>query len=253
MKIITDIIEWQKLRNDINSNDSIGFVPTLGNLHQGHASLLAKARTENYRVVLSLFTNPTQFNDPADYKKYPKTFEQDLELAKSLNVDYVLSPSASALYPDNYQFRMTETLLSLDKEGEYRPGHFSGVLTIVLKLFLLVKPQRAYFGEKDYQQLQLIKGLVRAFFLNIDIISCPTIRDETGLPLSSRNSLLSESQKLLAAKFAEIFAKTHLACDQIYQELQQYNIPVDYLLDQEQRRFIAVKIDNIRLIDNREL
>lgn len=252
MKVINNITEWQNVRNQFDGS-SLGFVPTMGNLHPGHASLLEKAREENDFVVLSIFTNPTQFNNPKDFEKYPKTLTEDFQLAKSLKVDYVFAPTVESLYPDNYQYRVTENFLSLDKEGEYRPGHFTGMLTIVLKLLLLIKPHRVYFGEKDYQQLQLVKGLVRAFFLNIDVIQCPTIRDLTGLPLSSRNSLLTTQQWPLAIKFAEIFAKTHLPCEQIQRELEKQSISVDYLLDQNQRRFIAVKIGDIRLIDNREL
>src|ERR1700722_15609352 len=158
-KIIQTPQEWKTIRSTLN-NTSIGFVPTMGNLHAGHESLLMRAKSENTTTVLSLFTNPTQFDDPNDFNCYPKTLDKDIATAKKLDIDWVFIPITEDLYPDNYRYRVMETELSQLFCGKYRPGHFIGVLTIVLKLLLLINPTYAYFGEKDFQQLQLIKGMV---------------------------------------------------------------------------------------------
>ena len=146
----------------------IGFVPTMGNLHQGHLSLLERCCTENDISVLSIFINPTQFNNKNDYTNYPQTLEQDLALAEKAKVDYILMPTYSELYPDDFAYQVSETKISQELEGKFRPGHFTGMLTVVLKLLLLVKAHRAYFGEKDYQQLQLIRGMAKSFFLETE-------------------------------------------------------------------------------------
>lgn len=253
MTLITSIEEWKNIRHSISNHTTIGFVPTMGNLHRGHASLLQKARTENDIVVLSLFVNPTQFNEANDYKSYPRTLEEDLLIAKEHHVDYVLAPEESSLYPDEYRFRVSETEISQYQEGVFRPGHFTGMLTVVLKWLLLVQATRAYLGEKDYQQLHLVKNMAQAFFLSTDIIACPTIREEDGLPLSSRNRLLSAEERMLASQFAHIFQKTDKSCEAITNALLTAGIRVDYIEDRESRRFAAVKVGKIRLIDNRVL
>jgi pantoate--beta-alanine ligase len=168
---------------------------------------------------------------------------------EQLGVDYCLCPEASAIYHDNYCYRIEETQQALILEGVKRPGHFNGVLTVVMKLLNLVKPHRSYFGEKDYQQYILIRDMARAFFLDTDVILCPTIRESSGLACSSRNSRLNPEERMLADKFAEIFHQSK-SCEAIKRELIQEGIVVDYIEDYEQRRFAAVLIGPVRLIDN---
>lgn len=251
MKVVTSLREWQDIRKNIRSG-SVGFVPTLGGLHEGHASLLARARAENSLVVLSVFLNPTQFNDPNDLKKYPARLEDDLALAHKMDVDWVLAPTREDMYPDGYTYQVHEAEISQDLCGAHRPGHFDGVLTIVLKLLNLVRPDRAYFGEKDFQQLKLVQGMVSAFFLNCEIIPCPTVRDEAGLALSSRNRLLSAEQRRAAEIFARIL-KTSSSASEAKQALERERIAVDYVTEKWGRRLAAVRAGSVRLIDNVEV
>jgi len=181
-----------------NADKSIGLVPTMGALHQGHTSLVVKAASENDAVVVSIFLNPTQFNDPADLEKYPSTLDQDLELLQSMNVDLVFIPSVSEMYPqeDTRSF----DLGNLDKvmEGKQRKNHFLGVVQIVSKLFLVVNPHKAYFGQKDFQQLVIVRHLVQLMNMELDIVACPIFREEDGLAMSSRNVRLSREERNLA-------------------------------------------------------
>ena len=250
-KIINIVADWLSVRKTLPKKIAIGFVPTMGNLHAGHASLLQRSKQENELTILSLFVNPTQFNDRNDFKNYPRSIAQDIALATDCDVDYILIPSYKELYPDNFTYKIINTVPP-HQEAMFRPGHFDGVLTIVMKLLLLVKPNRSYFGEKDYQQLQLIKGLVEAFFLETEIVECETVRTEFGLPLSSRNSFLTKEQFQLAQYFSKIF-RSPLACNQIKNSLIQKGINVDYIEDYKGRRFAAIHIGNIRLIDNAPL
>lgn len=249
MKIIQSVQAWTMYRQDIMHDVSVGFVPTMGNLHEGHLTLLKRSIAENDKTFLSIFVNPTQFNNAADLENYPKTFERDCALAKDLGVDAVLAPSYEDLYPDNYRYRVNEVDLSGILEGLHRPGHFEGMLTIVLKLLLLVKAKRAYFGEKDYQQMQLVQGLVKAFFVNTEIVPCPTIRNDFGLPLSSRNSRLSpdalEKTKVFAAQL-----QSSASPSDIERALKKAGFKVEYIEDHNNRRFAAVQIGDVRLIDN---
>ncbi len=250
MKIIRTINEWHIIQNELKMTQAkIGFVPTMGNLHAGHQSLLKRSQAENAITILSIFVNPTQFNNPDDLAKYPRTFEQDCELAKNAGVDIVLAPNYAEMYPDNFRYQISENVYSRLQEGAHRPGHFNGVLTVVMKLLQLIKPTRAYFGEKDYQQLQLIKDMVAAFFINVEIIACPTVRDDNGLALSSRNSRLSAEQYQLALHFPKLLKKS-LAVTDIISQLNQLGIKVDYIEEYEGRRFGAVTIGDVRLIDN---
>ncbi len=249
-EIISSISQWRQKRKALtNTNQSIGFVPTMGNLHIGHASLLERSKRENNLTILSIFVNPTQFNNPQDLANYPQTIEQDLHIAKQLQIDYILLPNYEELYHDQYRYQVSENSLSQILEGAFRPGHFNGVLTVVLKLLLLVKANRAYFGEKDYQQLKLIQGMASAFFLDTEIIPCTTIRLDSGLPHSSRNSRLSETEMQQAKLFAKIFHSSQ-SCTAIKEQLEKNNLIVDYVEDLADRRLAAVKIGNIRLIDN---
>ena len=239
---------WQSARRGPEFLGRIGFVPTMGALHAGHRALLARARAENDRVVLSIFVNPAQFNDPADLEKYPRTLEADLALAAGLATD-VLLPKAQELYPDGYRYRVTETELSRTLEGAHRPGHFDGVLTVVLKLLNLVQAHRAYFGEKDWQQLQLVRGLAEALFLPTEIIPCATVRDADGLALSSRNARLSPTGRTQARHFPEILTASPDRATAV-QDLKSTGFDVDYVEDRPGRRLGAVRLEGIRLIDN---
>ena len=252
MHIIHNLREWQTIRQQISPELSIGFVPTMGNLHIGHQSLMQACRSQNDLCVVSIFVNPTQFERKDDFQNYPKTLAADLDCLQQLGIDYCLVPEADAMYADNNHYRIEEQHSHLSLEGAKRPGHFTGVLTVVMKLFQLVKPHRAYFGEKDYQQCQLVAGMVKAFFLDVEIMICPTVREPTGLPYSSRNNRLSPQQRILAEQFAVILHQKK-SCEVITQELSNIGIKVDYIEDHKQRRFAAVYIDDIRLIDNYEL
>ena len=227
---------------------SVGFVPTMGALHAGHRALLEQARAENDRVVLSIFVNPTQFNDPADLARYPRTLEADLEVARGL-ADDVLVPDPEELYPDGYHYRVAEDKLSRKLEGAHRPGHFDGVLTVVLKLLNLVQPHRAYFGEKDWQQLRLIQGLVQALFLPCEIVSCATVRDSDGLALSSRNRRLSPAARARAAVFPAVLRSSPSPAAAAG-ELAASGFGVDYVEEHDGVRLGAVRLEGVRLIDN---
>jgi pantoate--beta-alanine ligase len=241
--------DWRAVRDGADyAGRSVGFVPTMGALHAGHRALLARARAENERVVLSIFVNPTQFNDPADLAKYPRTLEADLALAAGL-VDDVIVPPAADLSPDDYTYRVTEEKVSRELEGAHRPGHFDGVLTVVLKLLNTVQATRAYFGEKDWQQLRLVEGMVRALLLPVEIVACATEREADGLALSSRNRRLSPPARTRAAQFPLILrsTRTPLAAAEA---LQEAGFGVDYVEDRAGVRLGAVRIENVRLIDN---
>lgn len=249
MEIFKDLNDWRLMRQSLPVSHSLGFVPTMGNLHNGHASLYEKCHQENQYTVASIFVNPTQFNNREDFTHYPRTLEQDLSLLESLHVDFCILPEEKTMYPEGYRYQISEHDISLAMEGKHRPGHFTGMLTIVMKLLNLVKPNRAYFGEKDYQQYQLIRDMVAAFFLNIEIIPCPTVREESGLAFSSRNNRLNADEKATAVKFAQIFHQV-LNVDEAVQQLHQLGIVVEYLEEHTGRRFAAVKIGDVRLIDN---
>jgi pantoate--beta-alanine ligase len=174
---------------------TIGLVPTMGALHQGHASLVERARIENDIVVVSIFVNPTQFNDPSDLEHYPRTLDQDLELLRNLEADLVFVPAVKEIYPEADERRFDLAPLDRVMEGRYREGHFNGVAQIVSKLFLLVQAHRAYFGQKDFQQLVIIKRLVELMEMDISIVACPIIREKDGLAMSSRNLRLSKEER----------------------------------------------------------
>ncbi len=247
MEIIKNVQEWQKLRKELPPH--IGFVPTMGALHRGHGSLLKLSHAENAVSVLSIFVNPTQFSDKKDFEKYPVTIDTDTKLAKNWGVDYLLLPQASEIYHDDYRFKLTENKLSTILEGQFRPGHFDGVLSVVLKLFNIVQPSRAYFGEKDYQQLRLIQDMARSLFLPVDVISCETIRESDGLAMSSRNALLSEEARKKAPLIAK-YLMSELSNEEVKSRLESEGFEVEYVANEMSRRLIAAKIEGVRLIDN---
>lgn len=251
MNIVTNIKDWQEIRASLK-DQSIGFVPTMGHLHAGHLSLCTRAKNENDLVVVSIFVNPTQFNQTQDFDQYPRTLAQDQELLEGVGVDYVFIPEANEIYTDHFEIQVSETSISQRLEGEFRPGHFTGMLTVVLKLLNIISPTRAYFGEKDYQQLLLIKKMAKALFLPVEIIGCPTVRTPDELALSSRNSRLTEAQKQQAAQFAKALA-SNLPLHEIKNFLEQQGFKVDYIEEAWGRRLGAVWLDEVRLIDNREV
>jgi len=200
MKILNTIKEIRGYLNEIRSKGlSIGFVPTMGALHEGHLSLIREAKKENDFVVCSIFVNPVQFNNEADLEKYPHEIESDIKKLKNEKCDLLFHPSVEEMYPepDNTKFDFGD----LDKvmEGKFRPGHFNGVAVVVKKLFEIIEPKRAYFGLKDYQQLVIIHKLTKDYNLSVEIVPCAIIREENGLAMSSRNELLSESEKKQAS------------------------------------------------------
>lgn len=194
------ITNSEELRRALGSRDrsGIGFVPTMGALHAGHRSLVERARRECAIVVVSVFVNPTQFNDKTDLKNYPRTPEADLRLLEEVGADYVFMPSVEEVYPEpdtrTFDFGMIDKVM----EGATRPGHFNGVAQVVSRLFDLVKPAKAYFGEKDFQQIAVIREMVRQLRIPVEIIPCPIVRGEDGLALSSRNTLLDTDHRTAA-------------------------------------------------------
>ena len=211
MKVIQKIVELQnELFSYRKNNKTIGLVPTMGALHAGHASLVKQSVKENDVTVVSVFLNPTQFNDKGDLERYPRTLEADCQLLEACGVDYVFAPTVEEIYPkpDNRQFEFSPQ--STVMEGAKRPGHFNGVCQVVSRLFYIVRPDRAYFGEKDWQQIAVIKRLVDFIGMkdSITIVECPIVREQDGLAMSSRNMLLTADERAIAPKIYEALRKS---------------------------------------------
>lgn len=205
MEIINSVKELKdKLYIHKSQKRSVGLVPTMGALHKGHISLVEKCSKENDITVVSIFVNPTQFNDKNDLERYPRTLEADCELLENIKVDIVFAPSVEEIYPEpdtrTFSYPPTDTVM----EGKYRPGHFNGVCQIVSKLFDLVEPDKAYFGEKDFQQVAVIRAMVKDKKYDIEIRQCPIIREDDGLALSSRNALLTNQERLIAVNISKV-------------------------------------------------
>ncbi len=250
MELVRTVEAWRRLRAEAPlASGSIGFVPTLGGLHAGHESLLGRSLEENDTTVLSVFLNPTQFDRQDDLDGYPASFEADSDLARKLGVDVLFCPAVDEIYPAGYRYRVTEGELSRRLCGAHRPGHFDGVLTVVLKLLQLVRPRRAYFGEKDYQQLELVRGMAADFFLDVEIVACPTVRDADGLATSSRNRLLPAEERRRAAAFPALLRSAEPP-GEVRRRLEALGFDVDYVEDDADRRFGAVRLAGVRLIDN---
>jgi len=266
-----------KLSATFLKDKSLGLVPTMGALHQGHLSLIKKAFAENDHVVVSIFVNPTQFNNKQDLEKYPKNLENDVQLISTVSDKIIIyTPSVNEIYQNNieaevYDFNGLDTVM----EGEFRDNHFNGVGTIVEELLTSIKPNKAYFGEKDFQQLTIIKKLVKLKNIPVQIIGCPIVREESGLAMSSRNERLSKDLRKEAAfiyktlKEAKIKFGTKSALEVTnwvvneFKKNDKLNIEYFQIADTEQlqplkrksknknyRAFIAVFADDIRLIDN---
>jgi pantoate--beta-alanine ligase len=221
----------------------------MGALHRGHASLVERCRRENDIVVVSIFVNPSQFNDPNDLERYPHTLDDDLALLRRLHVDEVVLPPVSEMYPNGYRFRIEPDDRFRVMEAAYRPGFLQGVMTVVLKLLNLVRPDRAYFGEKDYQQLKVITEMVEEFFIPTEIVACPTVRAESGLAESSRNMRLAPDARHKAMLlFQSLTTATNPA--EARAMLEAEGFAVDYVEEHWGRRFAAAFLDGVRLVDN---
>ena len=219
------ITELQNKLSELKKAGTIGFVPTMGALHSGHISLVNQAVAENQIVVVSIFVNPTQFNDKNDLARYPRTLESDLKLLEKTGCQIVFAPTAEEVYPEpdtrKFNFGPLETVM----EGKHRPGHFNGVAQVVSKLFDFVKPDSAYFGLKDFQQLAIIKEMVKQMKIDIEIVACPIIREESGLAMSSRNELLTTEERKNAAVISEtLFKAKELAKQKSVNELETWVI-----------------------------
>lgn len=248
--IFKSFSEWKLYKKNQLSEKNIGYVPTMGNLHQGHLSLCAASQKQNDVTVVSIYVNPTQFNDSSDFDCYPRTLKADIELLKQQQVDYLILPEQEEVYADQFSYQVSENQIATELEGAFRPGHFTGMLTVVIKLLLGVGAGRAYFGEKDYQQYLLIKGMVKSFFIECEIIACPIIREVSLLPFSSRNSRLSPNDRQTADAVAKIFNQPHASLEDIRLKLLSLGVEIDYLEEQYNRRLMAVKVGTIRLLDN---
>ena len=207
MILVKTIQDLQNKVAEFRTFGTIGFVPTMGALHEGHLSLVKKATSENHAVVVSIFVNPNQFNDPQDLERYPRSLENDMRLLEKTGCNVVFAPKVKEVYtePDTRKFDFGE--LESVMEGKHRPGHFNGVAQVVSRLFEMVVPHKAYFGLKDFQQLTIIKNMVNQLNLAVEIVSCPIIREQSGLAMSSRNELLTKEQRLNAATIFETLLK----------------------------------------------
>lgn len=275
MKIITIASEMMEFATAQKAEGvTIGFVPTMGALHEGHTSLIRAAKQDNDIVVVSVFVNPTQFNQAADLEKYPRTFNSDKSLLKQESVDIMFFPSVSEVYPDSKTPSYEMDGLDEGMEGANRPGHFNGVIQVVTRLFELIKPSTAYFGEKDFQQLAIIRHMTNKLGYPIDIVGCPTQREDDGLAMSSRNTRLTKHGRITANQISKslILAKTHLAQEKSLSEViktikadltSNPDIKLEYLdlvnpttlkptsdEDPAIQVCIAAWVDGVRLIDN---
>jgi len=249
MEILRNASEAKgRFRSYRTAGMSLGFVPTMGALHPGHLSLVERSVRENDRTVVSIFVNPTQFDDPGDLERYPRDFETDQRRLEDAGVDVLFFPEAREIYADDYRYRITEGELSRVLEGAHRDGHFDGVLTVVMKLLGIVGPDRAYFGEKDRQQYELIAGMAEAFFLDAEIVPCPLIRESDGLAMSSRNSLLTPGERTIAPRFHRVLSG---GGDVISMKAAlEADFNVDYVERRDGRVLGAVRLGKVRLIDN---
>ena len=278
MLILKTIKETKaKIKGLRESGSDVGLVPTMGALHQGHLDIVRRAVEENKRVIVSIFVNPTQFNDPSDLDKYPRDLETDGSLLSEISKDIMLFvPEITEMYPDAteselYDFEGLDEIM----EGKFRPGHFQGVATIVEKLLRIIEPDKAYFGEKDFQQLQIIKRLVKQKNLNVEIVSCSIVREANGLALSSRNARLSKRlrneasfiyKSLKSAKVQFGMKSARSVTEWVYDQFKGHpDLSIEYFViadDQKlqpvlkkikgkkYRAFIAAYAEDIRLIDN---
>ncbi len=273
MKVIETIAEVKKARHELKG--SVGFVPTMGYLHEGHLSLVKRARAENDTATASIFVNPTQFGPKEDFESYPRDTERDLTLLEKEKTDIVFMPSAAEIYPPRFNSWVEVEDITGRLEGASRPGHFRGVTTVVAKLFNIVEPTRAYFGQKDAQQLAVIKKMVKDLNMDLEIVACPTVREPDGLAMSSRNTYLNPEERKAATVLyqslnlaKEMWLKGEKNADKIRREMtglirRQPLAHIDYVSIADNETLeeleeiktpalvsLAVKIGKPRLIDN---
>ena len=236
----SQVKEWK------NQGLSIGFVPTMGFLHEGHGSLIEKAKNENDKVIVSIFVNPTQFGQNEDLDNYPRNLEGDKTLVTSKGGDLIFAPEVNEMYPEEIYTFVNTSVLDNNLCGLKRPGHFRGVCTVVSKLFNIVNPHRAYFGKKDYQQLAIIKKMVKDLNFDVEIIGCDIIRSEKGLALSSRNSYLSDLEK----EESLILSKTlKLMADKIANGEKNSKVLIDFAIENI-HSVPSTKVDYIKIVNN---
>lgn len=252
MKVWRKLSDWLQFRHQLDSSQSIALVPTMGCLHPGHGSLIEQARAKSDCVVLSIFINPTQFNELSDFEAYPKTIENDIFLATKKGVDHLFLPSVNDMYPRGEVFAIeTSHFMAEEMEGKARPGHFSGMLTVVMKLLNIIQPHQIFFGEKDFQQWHLVKAMIKEFFIPVDLVVIDTVRESFGLPMSSRNKRLTDSDWcVLRLIYQRLSVMNQFECDRVKVELEAMGVSIDYLLYVYNKIFIAFYINNIRLIDH---
>ncbi|MDR1886814.1 MAG: pantoate--beta-alanine ligase [Prevotellaceae bacterium] len=243
MKKYVKVADLQSELSELRKDKTIGFVPTMGALHQGHLSLISLCRSMCDVTVASVFVNPTQFNDKADYQRYPRTLEKDEEILENAGCDVIFAPSEEEIYPekDDRIFNFGE----LDKvmEGKFRPGHFNGVAQVVSRLFDIVNPDKSFFGQKDFQQVGIIKAMVRQLKLTTEIVVAPVVRERSGLAMSSRNMLLTENQRIEAAKIFQALS---------YAKEQALKASIDEIRDEATRRINAspeLDVEYLEIVD----
>ncbi len=245
MHIAKTVEEMKKLRNEIPVNKKVGFVPTMGYLHEGHLSLLRKAREENDIVILSIFVNPIQFGPNEDLDRYPRDFERDEKLAKEVGTDIIFYPTPEQMYPENYSSYVITEGLDRHLCGAKRPGHFKGVMTVVLKLFNITKPHNTYFGQKDIQQARIIEQMIKDFNLDINFHICPIIREEDGLAMSSRNVYLSHEER----KQAIALFKGIKRGEELFKNGERDAKTIKKEVEKVVKSFNLAKIDYVEIVD----
>lgn len=277
MEIVTSVEKMRELgRSWKRMGKKVGLIPTMGALHKGHEALILEAKGKCDHVVLTSFVNPMQFNDPKDLESYPRTPDQDKELARNAGVSHFFEPSKDEMYPPGFLTTTNVAFLSAKLEGEFRPGHFRGVTTIVLKLMNIVQPNFAFFGWKDAQQFIILKHMVNDLCLDVQMVAVPTVRDDNGLALSSRNALLTDEQKQQALAACRALRRCHFLvkkqgithCGELLQAIRsalkadgvqtEYAVivsrttlePIDMIEQGNTLVAVAVRIGDVRLIDN---
>jgi len=249
MRLIQNVSEMKALsKSVIDDGKTIGFVPTMGYLHKGHLSLVQKAKEENDIVVVSIFVNPTQFGPNEDYNRYPRDLERDLRLLNPFNVDYIFNPSVEEMYPAYYSVYVDETEMSKYLCGARRPGHFRGVCTVVTKLFNIVRPTRAYFGQKDAQQFRILRRMVENLNMDVEMVEMPIVREPDGLAMSSRNVYLSDEERREAPRLYKSLLEAKRLIDGGERDVQKIKDAMQRVLNHP-----LLKIDYIEVVDEKTL
>ncbi len=247
MKLVNTIAELQRELQARPANTSVGFVPTMGALHKGHLSLVKQAVAENPLVVVSIFVNPNQFNDPGDLERYPRTLEADMKLLETTGCHLVFAPAVKEVYPEPDTRKFNFGKLEKVMEGQFRPGHFNGVAQVVSRLFDMVQPDKAYFGLKDFQQLAIIKSMVKQLNLAVEIVPCAIVREESGLAMSSRNELLSAEERKNAAVISKtLFRAKELKAQKSVEELVEW-------ITHEINNNPFLDVEYVEIVDDEEL